>query len=1367
MVTRRFGGFLLWLVVQTAVAQPPLPPEIPPVLQPWQSWALESGPDPQSIPLHDNPRERIGYWPSRLTVRAGSGGGEFSLNVVVMEETWVPLPGSPQVWPIDVTDGGDAAVVIQRSQRPMIRLPPGSHDIAGKFRWQAMPQRLMLPPEIGLLDLRINDESVAIPRWEADGQVWLRRTDGVSGEKDSLSVQVYRVIEDGIPLQLRTEIELTVSGKSREVELGSALPAGWILATIQSPLPVAVDQAGRLRAQVRAGKWTVELHAFRTDPAERIYFEPGAEPIVATELVALRSDPDLRVVQIDGIPLIDASQTTFPNKWRELPIYRWQTDTAFELKQQMRGTGRRGQEGLRITRQLWLDEDGRGATYEDSLRGAERRIWRLDAAAGQSLGSVRVDDEAQLITANPGSGGAGVEIRRRDFKLKAIGRTERIDRVPATGWLIDAQSLSWTLTMPPGWRALAVLGPDDVRGDWLSAWSLLDLFLLLIFSLAVRRLYGTAAGALALVTFALAYHEPASPRWTWLLLLIPVALLKVVPDGAAAGWLRVIKWAAAALLLIFLVPFVARQCQNVLYPQLEPAGYVYGQDWIFRTGSFGASRSGQTTALSAAVESGFERDDEMPAMNNPADRKGLAASSGGVSFGRASQSYNLAYDAKSKIQTGPARPQWDWNRVSCRWDGPVAAGQTVRPVLISAGVNRLLTAVRVGLLIMLAAVLLRRRGSPMPGSPRASSAASASASSVAAAGLIGVLMLSSPTWAQIPDPQILSKLRGRLLKPDPSELQAADIPSVDLTIDGNEIAMRVTVHATAPVAVPMPGPLPSWSPVSVTIDDDQPAAVIRRDGFLWVSVAAGIHQIRVTGRIPDAADWQWTYRLRPHRVSIDAEDWKVTGISPDGVPGDQVFFVRKQKVSADGAAYDREHFTPVFEVRRELELGLTWRVRTTVRRITEPGKAASLRVNLLPGERVLTAARNVIDGQVEVAMGSNVVTASWEGELPVGGTLRLAAAQTSDYVERHEATVSPVWHVTMAGLSPIYETDEADLIPVWQLWPGETVSLTLTRPAAVQGQTMTIQRVTHTTTLGRRQHADELELMIEPSLATDLRIDLEPGAEVTDVRRGKISLPVRQQDNQWFVATVPGEQTVRVRWKTDQSMQTIRSPAPVGLNVQASNVTRIINVPSDRWVLWAWGPRLGPAVRFWVILAVSVLAALVLGSFESSPIGRSQWVLLLIGLTQVPWPLAVVVVAWLFALSYRGREPLPGSSWRFNLMQLALIGLTAAALMVLVGVVARGLLGHPDMFILGNGSSRRSLRWFEPRTDGTLPSVHVVSVSVWYYRLAMLLWALWLAAALLRWLRWGWDQFSRGGVFRQPGWGPLQKLVQMRDQTPS
>jgi hypothetical protein len=118
-------------------------------------------------------------------------------------------------------------------------------------------------------------------------------------------------------------------------------------------------------------------------------------------------------------------------------------------------------------------------------------------------------------------------------------------------------------------------------------------------------------------------------------------------------------------------------------------------------------------------------------------------------------------------------------------------------------------------------------------------------------------------------------------------------------------------------------------------------------------------------------------------------------------------------------------------------------------------------------------------------------------------------------------------------------------------------------------------------------------------------------------------------------------------------------------------------------------------------------------------------------------------------LAYRGEHPLDGHRWLFNLVQVALVGLTVISLIILMFVVGAGLLGHPDMFIVGNGSTRWLLSWFEPRSGPELPTPSVISISVWYYRLLMLFWALWLAASLLKWLTRGWQQFTSGGGWRR------------------
>jgi len=70
------------------------------------------------------------------------------------------------------------------------------------------------------------------------------------------------------------------------------------------------------------------------------------------------------------------------------------------------------------------------------------------------------------------------------------------------------------------------------------------------------------------------------------------------------------------------------------------------------------------------------------------------------------------------------------------------------------------------------------------------------------------------------------------------------------------------------------------------------------------------------------------------------------------------------------------------------------------------------------------------------------------------------------------------------------------------------------------------------------------------------------------------------------------------------------------------------------------------------------------------------------------------------------------------------------------------------MHIVGNGSTANLLNWNQDRIAGPLPTAGFISVSIVFYRVAILLWALWMAFALLKWLRWGWTCFSKGEMWR-------------------
>ena len=713
-----------------------------------------------------------------------------------------------------------------------------------------------------------------------------------------------------------------------------------------------------------------------------------------------------------------------------------------------------------------------------------------------------------------------------------------------------------------------------------------------------------------------------------------------------------------------------------------------------------------------------------------------------ASVGRGYVSENLNYDAKARIQTGPGVPEWKWREVSFGWNGPVSATQQVRPVLISLTLERAITALRVVLLLLLAAVLLRVR--------KIGSDVFRTGGKAAAVLFCALLVSHVSAQTTIPNADTLDKLRKRLLEVSDAYPHAADIPSATLALNEHKVVLDAEVHAAIRAAVPLPGRLPAWSPVTVLVDDKPEVSLRRDDGYLWVLVEAGIHHVHVEGSLSNVSEWEWTYVLKPRQVKIEAPEWNVSGVKPDGVVEAQVILSRKQKAVAEQSSYEQQAVTTIATVDREIELGLVWQVHTTVSRLSPLGRAAALRIPLVPGENVLTAGATVKDGFIEVRLGAQEQSFAWESELATTKQLKLVTRAEDTWVERWHLVASPVWDVTLSGLAPIFEPVNASLVPVWRPWPGESIELAVSRPEAIAGATVTVSRATHELALGKRQRTSQLGLSLRCSLGEDFLVELPADAEVTSLVHDGNAIPVRKEAGKLVIPVHPGEQNVAIGWKRNVKLEPRAATDDVRLPVESANIQTTITVPEDRWVLWASGPQRGPAVRFWGILICSLLAAVALGRMARSPLKSLEWMLLVIGLTQVPLAAALAVVGWLFFVAWRGSDVFQRQrNWTYNTLQVVLIALTVSALGILISAVGEGLLGRPEMFVTGNDSTPTALHWFKDRSDNLLPSCACVSISIWWYRLFMLVWALWLAMALIRWLQLGWKNFGAGGYFRR------------------
>jgi hypothetical protein len=260
-----------------------------------------------------------------------------------------------------------------------------------------------------------------------------------------------------------------------------------------------------------------------------------------------------------------------------------------------------------------------------------------------------------------------------------------------------------------------------------------------------------------------------------------------------------------------------------------------------------------------------------------------------------------------------------------------------------------------------------------------------------------------------------------------------------------------------------------------------------------------------------------------------------------------------------------------------------------------------------------------------------------------------------------------------------------------------------------------------------------------------LRIPAE--AEVQQVTLDGDDRPARPEKGELRVTVPAGTHTLEVRWQQPRGMGVFYGAPRVALSTPAVDVHQQVTIPPDRWLLATRGPAWGPAVLFWPYFVFLVAVALGLGRVPASPFRSAQWVLLGLGLSVLPALAALVVTAFVFALALRARRA-PRNPWAFDGLQLLLLAWGLATLGILYVAIHQGLLFRPDMQVAGGGSTDTVLRWYSDRVTGDTPSAGVLSLPLWVYRVGMLLWALWLAAGLVRAVGPAWRAFSEGGVWR-------------------
>lgn len=1339
---------------------------LPAALEPWRDWVLHNHPQLR-CPELQGPRSRACWWPGTFNFVVGDGVARFEGRINVWARSTVPVPGSRTQWPESVQVDGRPMPVAELNGEPVLHLEAGDYLLSGRIPFERRPEELNLPPAYALLGLTLDGQNVADPRRTASG-VWLGRQDAATAvQADSLQVQVYRLLVDGTPSTLQTQVRLQVAGRAREQRLSQVLPQDFEFTRLDSPLNARLE--GRdLVLQLRPGSHVLNLGARALKDLAQVAPGIAVEPWPAEEIWSYQAAPELRESSASGSLPIDPVQADVPPAWHGYAAFVLGAEAPLSLSYGHRGLAVDTPNRLRLERQLWLSFDGSRWEAQDRISGQMQSGWRLDSQPPFALTRARAQDEPVLVTQRDDT--TGVELRHPELLLETGATAPREGRLPASGWRADFESVELGLELPAGWRLLHLSGADTVYGAWTSRFDLRSLGVLLLMAVLGWRLLGLRLTGLLLTVAVLGRGEWYEPT-LWLAgVLLVLAVLVRLPAGRARRVGTLAAWGGWVAAIVLCLPFIVQQARLGLAPSLERADL---------SGSAPRPRAAVPQVVmadlvaDAAVQEAdmATRSAAMPAPMAPPPppapgkvSKELYSASPVTNIAQQQTRRNLErYATGTNVQAGRAQPGWRWTGIRVGFEGRVDAQTELRPWLLPPWLNqlwRLLAVAAVVGLLLGTARWLQRRGSL----PRGRNWL-----------LSGALLLGSGAGqaAELPDEGWLNRLEARLLEAAPCRAQGCGRMGVaQVTAQQRSLNVQIEMHAQALTALPLPMLAETrWQDVRL---DGETTRVLQQGGQFWVVVQPGIHRVELGTRLPAGQLQRLRFALPPARLRCSASGYVCAGLQEGRLQSDTLELIPESAGGADAGAdpgdgVDAARGTaiPAFvRIERDLNFELDWEVTTTIHRIAPQNGGISLQVPLLEGERLLSEEFEVKDGKVAVSLGSGTGWVSFTSRLEPVSLLELRAPDWSVASEVWRLRPGPAWRMAADGVPPVSPVGYSEeWVHTYYPLPGEALRVALDRPAAAPGATLAIDSLELRTQVGSRQRDSVLALSVRATQGGQHTVQLPKDVEVKEVRIHGSKLNLRAQDGVLQFPVQPGVQRVEIEFR-DRMEPALRQDLPaVDLRAETSNLRLSYTSANTRWWLWAAGPGVGPVLGAWLWVVMLVSLVLVLHGLGQLPMSLAGALLVAVGAAWIaPWILPLVLV-WAWALQRHTQWSPRLLPWPLRLLQLALLGYSVWMLMHLGTALLDAVLGGPSMDISGLQSNLREFHWFLDQSGGAVPAVTIWSLPSWVFQGLAVLWTVWLGYWIYRQVLGGWHAARRSGAWRLPRTPSTPAPAPAADQT--
>ncbi|MDY6091194.1 MAG: hypothetical protein SPJ04_08080 [Bdellovibrionota bacterium] len=1353
---------------------------VPDSLKPWIAWVSKD------IKINKCPRSSSNYetmfcdFITSLKINLEGDKISFTQNVFLYEDSFVKLMGDKSMLPKNVKEGDENLPIIYKGTYPYVFLKKGAHEIKGIVDIENNSTEITLPEKVAIIQFRKDgnkEDNISIINNKLQLAIKNEMVQNDQEEtqdefNDSLDIQVRRILEDDVPFKVTTLLRINASGKERDENFGKIIFPNSRIFNITSALPVRFDKDNNFIFKVRRGSYEIKIDSILNDIPQKLLFFKSTKAFPDKEIWGYTINNVLRTTQISGVRNVAPINFGYPISDSSMRVYEINENESFNILEKDRAPVIDAKNELTINRNFWLNFKGDGYFVSDSLSGNVKKEGIMIVNKDFHIAKANVNNVDVPLFIDKDTSNTGINLHQGSVKIESEGRYSNINEFTLTPYSFTKNKSTLTLHLPSQWKIFNISNIKNDYYSWVSKWNLLRLFYLCLTFCIIVKVFSLKLGIVSLISMILVHNTEVSLYLPLILItffhFISTLLYNNEKKRFYFNLFNRIKNIIIILLLIFVLPFVIDDVRRSVYPQLgfdiskENQTNYYTNNMKRKSYSINGNQMVGASNRALSKSFGSQAMYDVDTVTEEAEVLGVNVPREEV----------LIKNSSLAIPTGFGKPMWNGSTIVKINEDIKDSNQKIKITYLTPTMNLIISFLRAIFLGWLFILLInfttytKVREFILNKFPKI-----VTCLMLCFVGLLSFNVNSAN--ADFPSEAQLNELReyvkANVDKAPNCAPTCASISSGDLKVSDKSASITLKLNVISDSAFPIIKNSQDYVIDEILVDNDSIKRAIKTtDNNIWVFLYKGIHDVKIKFTLQNLNMPNFVFEKPISKLNVNLSGYEYLGQSTFV----KDFKLRRVKSLTESAIENDNkqnetklnlELSSYYFIEKELIFNDTeYKLITKISKFGNTDTASTLELKLTKNEKVLTSNIDVKNdvARIDFAKGDSYKTI--ESRLPIVDYIELKSQDIDFVFESWKVFQSESWQVSYKGIPEIINNN----VRYWVPRKKETLFISISAIKNADAPVETITRSEINYLLAEKELSAEMKFVIRSSQGGkhEFIFPKEFKLESCYINYNKVPCTSETQDSlKVNLELIPSEQTVKLMFKAPLNWKTRYVLPKINTNIESVNSiikAKFEKNNAKRFLLWARGPKMGACVLFWVTFPIIIIFAAILKYVLKSSISFKEWFILLLGCSLLQsYVDSFLLIVWLISGDFVMRKRLSvvneivnsdvnnsegnlsvscGKKNRNSGIKvylffgiLAIFGFCNLIRIALLGVT-------PNMWIAGNGSymnlTSTLLVWYEDIVGNILPMPEIYSVSIIYYKVFIVFWALWGALFIIKYL---------------------------------